>query len=191
MRFVPNAITVLRIALVPLLILCLIQETRWTQIIALGLFLIAAGSDWADGQLARKMEAQSRLGRFLDPFADKVLVLGTFATLSWLYPEQVPWWAVILIFARDLVVTSLRMIAEASGKSLRTIRYAKAKTVLQLSFLTFLIVLRLMSHVPDSASFAVQVLGSVYIFWTLMVVVGTTLLTGFVYLIRTDYIRPS
>ncbi len=190
MRFVPNTITALRVVLAPLLILCLLQDTRWTQITALVLFVLAAGSDWADGHVARMMNAQSRIGRFLDPFADKVLVLGTFSALSWLYPEQVPWWAVLLIFARDILVTVLRMVAEVSGKSLRTIRFAKAKTVLQLAFLTVVIILRVLSYVPDTARFAEQALFSGYIFWMLMFVVGMTLLTGFRYLIRTDYVNP-
>ena len=135
MRFVPNVISALRIALTPVVILCLLQDATWARLAAFLLFLIGAGSDYADGVVARLMQAQTRLGRFLDPLADKVLVLGTFGALAWLYPSLVPWWAVVLIALRDVTVTGLRMRAEASGRSIRTWKLAKSKTALAVRLL--------------------------------------------------------
>ena len=190
MRYVPNVISALRIALTPAVIIFLLQETAWAQLMALVLFLIGAGTDYADGLLARLMQAQSRLGRFLDPLADKVLVLGSFVALSWLYPHLVPWWAIALIAMRDFGVTGLRMRAEAQGRSVKTGKLAKSKTALQLAFLTVLLLLRLMTHESGSIGpWSVEVLESPWLFWILMGVVAVTLGTGMGYMARTRYVK--
>lgn len=189
MRFVPNIISGLRIALTPVVIFCLLQDAAWARMTAFVLFLLGAGSDYADGVVARLMQAQSRLGRFLDPLADKVLVLGTFSALAWLYPNLVPWWAVVLIALRDLVVTGLRMRAESQGRSVRTWRVAKSKTVLQLIFLTAILLLRLLEMGAGvAAEWSAHVLEGTWLFWFLMVVVLVTLATGMRYMTHADYV---
>ena len=192
MRFVPNVISALRIALTPVVILCLLQDATWARLAAFLLFLIGAGSDYADGVVARLMQAQTRLGRFLDPLADKVLVLGTFGALAWLYPSLVPWWAVVLIALRDVTVTGLRMRAEASGRSIRTWKLAKSKTALQLGFLIVMLLLRLLEvGTGVIGTWSAEVLAGVWLFWVLMIVVLVTLLTGMGYITKTEYIDPQ
>src|SRR5690606_26877245 len=128
MKYVPNALTIARIIITPLMLVALLSNTFPGLVIALVLFIVAAISDYLDGKIARSYKVRSRLGTFLDPLADKVLVLGTFVALIFLVPQVVTWWAVALIAFRDLAVTLQRMWAEAHGRSLRTLPIAKAKT---------------------------------------------------------------
>ena len=183
MDHVPNAITISRIAVTPVLLVFLFWDTLPGQAVALTLFVLAAISDYYDGKLARRFGVGSRLGQFLDPMADKILVLGTLVALAVLIPSVIPWWAVALVAARDVVVTILRMRAEATGRSLRTIPMAKTKTTIQLTFVITVLVLLTAQHIPGMlAAVAAWVLQSMIPFVLLMVVVVVTVLTGIWYL---------
>lgn len=194
MKSLPNAITIARIVLTPILLGLLFLNTFLGYLGALVLFILAAVSDYVDGKIARTYGVRSRLGQFLDPFADKVLVLGTFAALAFLLPHIVPWWAVALIALRDVAITGLRMWAEARGHTLRTIPLAKAKTTLQLVFLIGILVLLAGRHhrMPEVLSrMAVWVLDSSIPFILLMVVVVVTVFTGIWYFFNTQYVPPA
>ena len=192
MKYVPNALTIGRIVVTPILLALLFWDTLAGQGGALVLFILAAISDYFDGKLARSLGAHSRLGQFLDPMADKVLVLGTFTALAFLIPQVVPWWAVALIALRDVIVTALRMWAESKGRTLRTIPMAKTKTTLQLVFLIGILVMLTARHLPGIlAEIAVWVLQSVIPFILLMAVVTLTLYTGLWYLFNKDYVSPT
>lgn len=194
MRFLPNILTVARIVLTPVLLLLLLSGTFAGQSGALVLFVLAAISDYWDGHLARRYEAGSRLGQFLDPFADKVLVLGTFATLAFMLPTVVPWWAVVLIAVRDIAVTLLRMWAESRGRTLRTLPMAKAKTALQLTFLIGILVMLVARH-PYMPTFLIEVahwvLSSLIPFILLMTLVAVTLYTGIWYFVNQEFISSA
>lgn len=194
MRFLPNILTVARIVLTPVLLLLLLSGTFAGQSGALVLFVLAAISDYWDGHLARRYEAGSRLGQFLDPFADKVLVLGTFATLAFMLPTVVPWWAVALIAVRDIAVTLLRMWAESRGRTLRTLPMAKAKTALQLTFLIGILVMLVARH-PYMPTFLIEVahwvLSSLIPFILLMTLVAVTLYTGIWYFVNQEFISSA
>ncbi len=189
MHYVPNVLTVGRIVLTPLILFALATQTLWGQAGALVLFLVAASSDYLDGQIARQMDARSRLGRFLDPLADKVLVLGTFAMLAYLYPRIIPWWAVALIAGRDAAVTGLRLWTEARGLSLQTHALAKTKTAAQLGFLIWMLVVLTANELPDPfESTAAWVLEQRLIPMALLMgVVLLTLFTGALYAYHQDY----
>ncbi len=192
MKNVPNALTISRIVLTPILLVLLFSGTLLGQVGALVLFILAALSDYLDGKLARSYGVRSRLGQFLDPFADKVLVLGTFIALSVMLPALVPWWAVALIALRDVAVTGLRMWVEAQGRTLRTIPMAKAKTSLQLVFLIGMLVLLAAQRLPGRlAELADGVLASAIPFVVLMVVVVVTVFTGVWYLLHQEYVPPT
>jgi len=190
-RSVPNALTVARILATPVILVCLLQDTLFGQGAALVLFVMAAFSDFLDGHLARQMQAQSRLGRFLDPVAEKVLVLGTFLVLSVLWPILVPWWAVALIAARDVFVTLLRVHVESRGHSLQTLPIAKAKTTVQLIFLAGLLAL-LTANKMDGAlgEVATGILGSAIPLAVLVGVVAVTAATGLLYIFKPKIIAP-
>lgn len=192
MKHVPNALTIGRIVVTPVLLVLLLTETLLGQALGLTLFVLAAISDYLDGKIARSYEVKSRLGQFLDPFADKVLVLGTFTVLIFLLPDAVPWWAVALIALRDLLVTVMRSWAEAHGRSLRTLPMAKTKTAVQLTFLITILVVMLAARLPGVLGQVGQwILASWIPFAGMMVVTVFTVLTGVLYLLRQEYSSPA
>lgn len=191
MKYIPNALTVGRIVVTPILLALLLTNTLWGQAVALGLFIIAAISDYLDGKLARSYSVKSRLGQFLDPFADKVLVLGTFIVLIFLLPEVVTWWAVALIALRDAAVTAFRTWAEARGRSLRTLPAAKAKTAAQFTFLISVLVFLVAAKVPGPLGAVGRwVLLSEIPYVLLLAVVGITVATGILYFVRQEFATP-
>lgn len=143
MKHVPNALTIGRIVVTPIFLVLLLSGTLSGQFFALVLFVAAAISDWVDGKVARHYGVGSRLGQFLDPLADKVLVLGAFFAFLFLPPDEEGrvlmepwwWWAVGLIAFRDAAVTALRSWAERKGRPVQTRYAAKVKTAVQLTFL--------------------------------------------------------
>lgn len=184
-RYIPNVLTVARILVTPLLLLLLTVPSQAGQASAVVLFVLASLTDYYDGVLARRFQVRSRLGQYLDPLADKILVLGTFGMLAMQMPTIVPWWAVVLIALRDAAVTSLRSWVEAGGRTLRTYWIAKAKTSLQLAFLFGILVLRLGTHLSpplqQGASWVLRESALPGI--ALAGVVGFTLATGALYFV--------
>lgn len=192
MRHVPNALTITRILLTPVMLVLLLSNTLVGQAWAFVLFVIAAVSDYLDGKIARSYKVRSRLGQFLDPLADKVLVLGTFTALAYLIPEVIPWWAVVLIASRDALVTLLRTWAESRGRSIRTLGIAKTKTLVQLIFLIIILLLLALSKAPGAVGrMAISLLSSPVPFILLLGVVFFTVITGLVYLFRQEYSSPA
>jgi CDP-diacylglycerol--glycerol-3-phosphate 3-phosphatidyltransferase len=192
MKHVPNLLTALRILVTPLLLVLLLSETLAGQAWALGLFVVASISDYLDGKLARVYAVGSRLGQFLDPLADKVLVLSTFAGLAYLIPDLVPWWGVGLVALRDFVITGLRSWAEAQGRSIRTSYAAKVKTTLQLTFLITTLVVLVAARLPGIVGEAGRwVLGSWILLAAMVMVVIITLATGGLYLYHMEFNTPA
>lgn len=188
MKYVPNTLTIIRILVTPVLLVLLMTDTLWGNAWALGLFILASISDYLDGKLARYFEVHSRLGQFLDPVADKVLVLGTFVALAVLIPDTVPWWGVVLIGLRDVMVTGLRAWAEANGRSIRTLGIAKAKTTVQLVFLIgILIVMTAAKMGGQVGAIGRSVLDSPVPFYVFLFVVLFTVVTGVVYFFRMEH----
>ena len=102
----PNALTLLRIFLVPLLVAFLLTRYAWA---GLAVFLAASFTDWLDGHLARKHRQVTTLGQLLDPVADKLLISAAFVSLVQL--GLAPAWMVVVIIGRELAVTGLRAVA--------------------------------------------------------------------------------
>lgn len=156
MKHLPNTLTVGRIVAAPVCLYLLATGTFWGQLWGAVLFILAAITDWLDGRLAREYGVSSRLGQFLDPLADKVLVLGAFFLVPFLTPigeglaapagAWLPWLAIGAIAARDVAVTVLRSVYEKQGRSLRTSSAAKWKTAWQLTFLITAFVFLAGSH---------------------------------------------
>ncbi len=173
----------------PILIVCLFQGTLPGYGFALALFGVAALSDYLDGRLARQLKAHSRLGRFLDPMADKVLVLGTFVALAFLHPSLIPWWAVAVIAARDLVVTLVRARAEMRGRSVKTLQAAKYKTSVQLVFLFGMLALLTAYHFPGMlGDLARVILSGALPLAALILVVVFSVGTGVWYVVRSEFV---
>lgn len=130
-----NKVTISRILLVPVFLLALIIDFRYKDIevgkyIALLIFIIAASTDFIDGHIARKRHQITNLGKFLDPLADKLLVV---TALVWFVEKQeIVSWMVIVIIAREFIVTGLRLIAAGEGIVIAASNWGKIKTVTQI-----------------------------------------------------------
>lgn len=125
-----DAITMLRIVLVPVIVALVFTggpAARWW---AFSLFVVAAVSDSVDGWLARKVVGTSSWGALADPAADKALVLGTFAALVW--RGELPWWALAVVVVREVAVTVQRTVLARRGLVMPASGWGKAKTVTQL-----------------------------------------------------------
>jgi len=126
----PNLLTMGRILVIPLVLWLLDQGTPKDCIYAALVYSAAAITDLLDGWLARRMGIVSVLGKFLDPLADKLLVM---AALVWMVPMgRVPEWAVVLLLAREISVTGLRSIASSEGLVISAGGGGKNKTALQM-----------------------------------------------------------
>lgn len=135
-----NFFTVLRLALIPMIVGLLAIAAGWSGWLAWFLFLVAAASDWLDGYLARRLQQQSAFGICLDPIADKVLVLVVLMTLLTL--QQLPAIALIpvaLILTREVLVAGLREFLALRQLPMPVTYLAKVKTTLQLLCLTLLL----------------------------------------------------
>jgi len=134
-----SAVTLARIAMVPAFMVFLLSDHFPTTTVALVVFVIAAGTDWLDGHLARKYNEITDFGKFIDPLADKLLV--TSAMLIFVGQGRLASWAAMLIIAREFVITSLRLVAMTRGKVLAAGWSGKIKTFIQIgavvSFLYF------------------------------------------------------
>ncbi|MDX1503396.1 MAG: CDP-diacylglycerol--glycerol-3-phosphate 3-phosphatidyltransferase [Thermoanaerobaculia bacterium] len=135
----PNLLSLLRIVLVPLVVVVLLTEARFDgqEYVALGLFVLAAATDFLDGYLARRHGQVTRLGKLLDPAADKILTSSALISLVAL--GVAPAWIVVVILAREFAVSALRSMAAADRLVLAAIATAKAKTALQMVAISLLI----------------------------------------------------
>ena len=140
---VPTALTLLRIALVPVLVLFFYLPMTWTNELCVVVFVLAAVTDWADGFIARKTAQMSRFGQFLDPVADKIMVA---TALILLVQRQESYEAVFAIAAavivgREITISALREWMSEVGESARvTVSWTgKIKTVFQMTSIGFLL----------------------------------------------------
>jgi CDP-diacylglycerol--glycerol-3-phosphate 3-phosphatidyltransferase len=131
----PNTLTILRIFFVPLLVAALVQEKHVgfagvsNEWLALGIFLLAAGTDLLDGYLARRWKQVTTIGTLLDPIADKLLISA--ALISLVQIRVLPGWMAILIIAREFAVSGLRSIAASEGYIIRANDLGKTKMLSQ------------------------------------------------------------
>ena len=135
----PNQLTILRIILTPIFLYLFLSKDPLLIQISLGVFLVAALTDWYDGWLARKFNYITDWGKFWDPLADKILTSTAF--LGFVFVGLLQLWMVVLIVLRDLIITLLRIYTESRGYNFITSYYAKWKTVLQMVFLYYLLIL--------------------------------------------------
>lgn len=137
----PNLLTFLRIGMIPLVLWLMSFGSPKANFWACIVYILTAVTDFLDGWLARRMGLISLLGKFLDPLADKLLVM---AALVWMvYLDRLPMWgtiAVVILVGRELSVTALRTIAMSEGVVMAAGRGGKEKTALQMTAIMLLIV---------------------------------------------------
>ncbi len=151
---IPNWITFSRLLGIPFLLYGLHNPTMQTRWICLVIFLIAAGTDWLDGYLARKLNQISDLGKFLDPLVDKLLVLAPLLALVEL--GKIPAWGVFVILARELAIAGWRVNQTTiTGANI----WGKLKTVSQIIAIALLIApLPELWEIPSLIAFWVSVI---------------------------------
>ena len=133
----PNLLTMLRIVLIPVVLWLLSRGSPFDCYLAALVYMLAAITDFLDGYLARKRNLVSVLGKFLDPLADKLMVM---ASLVWMVTlGRVPAWLVVVLIGREITVTGLRGIASNEGIVIAAGQEGKSKTALQMVGLICLI----------------------------------------------------
>ncbi len=182
---IPNQLTALRILLVPVFVVLLLQDDPWLKLFGVLVFAVASLTDIYDGYHARKYGVETRLGAFLDPLADKLLITAAFLLYVWM--GYLVLWMVVLVVVRDVVITALRIYAEYKNKPVVTSVEAKYKTVVQNVFVYVIMVLMLMKEAAFSGkSVAVMIsrfLVSDNLYYVMLAVTVFTVYTGISYLV--------
>lgn len=138
----PNCLSLLRIVLMPIMVAFMYSDAPWAAVVALLVFVIAALTDYLDGYIARKEGIVTTFGKFIDPLADKMLVLAALIMLS--AQGNLPAWVVVLVLFRELAVDGIRLIANQSGRVIAASKLGKIKTVIQMVTIILLMLLRFM-----------------------------------------------
>ena len=134
----PNKLTMLRIILIPFFVFFLLcPEIPYSKWIALAIFCIASLTDLADGKIARKYNLVTNFGKFMDPLADKMLVSSAFICL--VANDRIAAWIVIIIIAREFVISGFRLIASDNGVVIAASYWGKFKTNFQMFAIIMLI----------------------------------------------------
>ena len=138
-KYLPNLLTIIRILLTPICIYFLIQHHALSNegfsseaLLSFLIFIAASLTDAFDGYYARKYNLISRLGTFLDPLADKILVISIFTCFFYMYSNIVDVYVIIMIVFRDVFVTLIRLFMEYKGHTMLTSNLSKIKTAIQI-----------------------------------------------------------
>lgn len=166
----PNILSFIRILLVPLLVVILLTKFEGKALLGLTVFLLASLTDFLDGFIARRLKKVSKLGKLLDPAADKILVSAALISLVEL--DLAPAWMVMVILAREFFISAFRSLAAGEGIVLGASWLGKVKTGLQIVAISLLIIYEHLGEFEHLAPISL---------WLAMV---ATLVSGVEYLIR-------
>lgn len=178
--YVPNILTLARILITPLFVYILFLGGENGYPWALVIFIMAGITDIIDGYLARRLQVVSKIGKLLDPAADKILVLSAF--ISFVTMDLIDVWMVVVIILRDLLVTAMRFILEKKDRPMATSKVAKGKTAVQItSIIVILCYLSLRSYELTGLTTLIE---SVHLILILMyITVIFTVYTGIDYVV--------
>ena len=152
----PNKLTIFRVILIPFFVVALLfnPEDQMLRLVADAIFIVASLTDMLDGKIARKYNLVTNFGKFMDPLADKLLVCSAMICL--LSIGQLPAWVVIVIIAREFIISGFRLVASDNGVVIAASMWGKTKTVSQMIMVIILV-----------ANFDIafmQILGTVFIY---------------------------
>ncbi len=134
----PNKLTMFRVILIPVFVVFMLMDiTAHDKWIALAVFIIASLTDLLDGKIARKYNLVTNFGKFMDPLADKLLVCSALICLVAL--ERIPAWIVIVIIAREFIISGFRLIAADNGVVIAASYWGKFKTTFQMVMICLMI----------------------------------------------------
>ena len=187
----PNKLTLLRIILVPIFVVILLLDKAipHSYLIAGLIFGIASYTDHLDGEIARKYNLITDFGKFMDPLADKIMVIS--ALVCFIELSLIPSWCVILIIAREFMVTSIRLVAAPKGIVIAANIWGKLKTVTQIIAIVVIMLLSYFNELSElgislgflTDSEAIKIYPTVnFIFIILATVI--TVISGIVYLMQ-------
>ncbi|MGB0346057.1 MAG: CDP-diacylglycerol--glycerol-3-phosphate 3-phosphatidyltransferase [Balneolaceae bacterium] len=193
MHRLPNILSGVRIVLAPVFLFLFFQDDFVMKAIGLGVYIVAAITDYYDGYFARKYKVFSDFGAFLDPLADKFLTFSGFIVLPFIALDQFPWWAIALIILRDTVITVLRVYMKRKKVTMETRFTAKIKTTIQMIFLYIGLAVGLFQGVDFFAGVWVDwILGTDILLYLMIFVTGVTVYSGVEYLVvNRDHLRLS
>ena len=169
----PNKLTVLRILLVPVFVVLFEIDMYFA---ALVVFCIASITDALDGNIARKYGLVTNFGKLMDPLADKVLVMS--AMLCLVSSGITPSWVVIVILAREFLVTSLRLIAVGEGIVIAADRWGKLKTIAQMSWIVAALLLFSIENIAGGMIWSIVTYATIILMWASLIL---SVMSGFNY----------
>ncbi len=183
MRRLPNILSTLRIILAPIFLILYVQDEVVWRALSVGVFAVAVVTDFFDGYIARLYGYQTAYGVFLDPLADKFLTFAGFICLPFIDASQFPWWAIVVIVFRDILVTGMRMLADYRNLSMDTRFMAKVKTLSQMFFLYLVLMVGVFIETDVwLTAYCIQLMQSGILGWLMVVIVILTVYSGFEYL---------
>jgi len=133
--------------------LCYVKGTTTFYILGFAFFVIGSISDSLDGYYARKYNSHSRLGRIIDPIADKVLTLSALVVLA--YIGMILWWIVAIIILRDLLITTLRLINTKNTVVISPTKLAKNKTIYHMTVIVLMMFLPIFGYIPENEIYSI------------------------------------
>lgn len=135
----PNKLTLFRVVLIPFFVVFMLCDitVAYDKWIALGIFAVASLTDLLDGRIARKYNLVTNFGKFMDPLADKLLVCSALICLVDL--RRIPSWIVIVIIAREFIISGFRLIASDNGVVIAASYWGKFKTTFQMAMICLMI----------------------------------------------------
>ena len=187
MRSVPNAITLVRLLLVPFFVVLLIDSGDFSRYLAVAIFIFAALTDFLDGVIARRLGAVTDFGKLLDPLADKLLVMAALVMLAGMKLDQyglpcrpgdacilgaswVPAWMVVLILGREFWVTGVRAVAAEGGFVLAAGSGGKIKSAMQMTAIPMILIHDVELSIPFSpATTSCYTVGLYLLFFSVVV----------------------
>ena len=134
----PNKLTIFRVILIPFFVVLLLFDiTAYDKWIALAIFIVASLTDFLDGYIARKYNLVTNFGKFMDPLADKLLVCSAMICLVEL--ARIPAWVVIVIIAREFIISGFRLVASDNGVVIAASYWGEFKTTFQIVMICLMI----------------------------------------------------
>ena len=184
----PNKLTVSRFVLTIAFLAVMFSKVSFHETIALGLFVAGGVTDFLDGHIARRDKLITNFGILMDPLADKILVCSAFIAFVGL--EWIPAWMVVIIVARELAITGLRLLAASKNVVLAAEGYGKNKTITQIVAIVSLLVVHSYTQwgTLGTAVFGPQMFGAPWVKWfteiAIWLAVALTFISGWLYLWR-------
>lgn len=178
-----NKLSMLRICMIPFFVVFALMPQAWAQYAALAIFCIASLTDMLDGRIARSRGLVTNFGKFIDPIADKLLVMSALVVM--VEQNRMPGWVCIVMLAREFAVSGFRLVAADSGKVIAAGWLGKIKTVTQMAAVILILLLK-----PVSGDALLGQAGVVLADCVMYLSAAMTILSGADYIVRNrDCIR--